>query len=720
MQQGTRAAHAVGDSAFRRYSFSVDFSTVKRVVQQVLCFRWRVTHRSTGRRALEHIMTTPVDHDEISIAWRDIVYDVPVAVKPTKKVGDGYNPEVSKTKRILHGVSGHVKAGEVIAIMGPSGSGKTSLIHVLGGRRETGVTGTFVINGETHQNTRSLLQDLGYVTQEDVLMTSLTTRETLAYATRLRLAPRQLDKSSSRAAAISAIVDRAIDEFDLERAANSPVGVVGEGGISGGEKRRLVIAMECVHKPKVLLLDEPTSGLDATTALLVVNKLRSIANGEAGGHRAAVVTSIHQPRSSIMPLFDCAVLLADGREVYCGPTFTTLPGGALSEDGIMGWLNDVGYPCPPFESPPDFMMDMINTRVEDEGAPREKNAANAAHDAAEGGGQPQILDRDVVVKELTASWLTSPRRAKYLSAGDEIASMTPSRASERSNLRRRSSFAVWCTRFGALVSRTSLYKLREPSAMATQGVNSILMPVIIGSIFFDLPLTVSGASDRLSAISLIVLMQAFASFDQLLLFPKERGLFLHESNGGMYSTSVYYWARTIVESVTIIVFALVCACVAYEMFGLDDSADGRFTFYCIIVAVTMAGAAFLTMIGSLCKTFEQTNALAVTLLIVLMMFDGNWINRRNIPVYYRWLTEVSFLGYAVEAAVASDFKRHYFTCTARAVEEEGCVPLTGSQFLRSLDFDPDMVWPNFWLLFGVSAAYRLVCFFGLHFCWTGQ
>ena len=432
-------------------------------------------------------------------------------------------------KRILHGVSGHVKAGEVVAVMGPSGSGKTSLIHVLGGRRETGVTGTFIINGKTHQNTRSLLQDLGYVTQEDVLMTTspLGRRWLTLPVCGLR---RASWTSRPRAAAITAIVDRAIDEFDLERAANSPVGVVGQGGISGGEKRRLVIVMECVHKPKILLLDEPTSGLDATTALLVVNKLRSIANGEMGGHRAAVVTSIHQPRSSIMPLFDSAVLLADGREVYCGPTFTALPGGALSEDGIMGWLKDVGYPCPPFESPPDFMMDMINTRVEDEDAPREKNAANAAHDAAEGGGQSQIHDRSVVVKELTASWLTSPRRATYLRAGDDIASMDPSRAFGQSNFRRRRiRHVVHAIR--RAVQSTYVYKLREPSAVATQAVNSVLMPLIIGSIFFDLPLTVSGANDRLSAISLIVLMQSFAALDQLLLFPKERGLFLHESNG---------------------------------------------------------------------------------------------------------------------------------------------------------------------------------------------
>tara|TARA_B110000093_G_scaffold176713_1_gene212572 strand:- start:769 stop:1983 length:1215 start_codon:yes stop_codon:yes gene_type:complete len=391
----------------------------------------------------------------------------------------------------------------------------------------------------------------------------------------------------------------------------------------------------------------------------------------------------------------------------------------LSENGVMGWLKDVGYPCPPFESPPDFVMDLINTRVEEEDAGRGAEENGASRDA-ETGGKPHIHDRAVVVKELTTSWLISPRREEYLRAGDEISSLNVSNSSEQTGFKRRSSLVVWATRFGALFSRTSVYKLREPSALMTQAVNSVLVPLIVGSIYFNLPLTVSGANDRLSAISLIVLMQSFMAFDQLLLFPKERGLFLHESNGGMYTTSVYYWARIIVESVAIVIFAIVCAIISYEMFGLDDSADGRVTFYLIIIAVTMAGASFLTMIGSICKSFEQTNALAGTLLIVLMLFDGNWINRRNIPVYYRWLPDVSFLGYAVEAAVSSDFKRHDFMCTTRAVEEEGCVPLTGNQILRSLDFDPDSTWPLFWLLIAVSMCYRLVTFIGLHFFWTGQ
>ena len=210
-----------------------------------------------------------MSHDEVNLAWRDVTYEVPVKVKaaPAKqKTGvadsDANNatpPAEDTHKRILHGLSGHVRAGQVVAVMGPSGSGKTSLIHVLGGRRESGVTGSFVINGVKYPNTRTLLGDLGYVTQEDVLLNSLTTKETLMFATRLRLAGRKVSgiagKPMSRAKAIEDIVERAIDDFDLSRAANSPIGVVGQGGISGGEKRRLVIAMECVHRPKLLLLD---------------------------------------------------------------------------------------------------------------------------------------------------------------------------------------------------------------------------------------------------------------------------------------------------------------------------------------------------------------------------------------------------------------------------------------------------------------------------------
>ena len=336
----------------------------------------------------------------------------------------------------------------------------------------------------------------------------------------------------------------------------------------------------------------------------------------------------------------------------------------------------------------------------------DENTGDTVEDGGKTSESPSaIRDRSLVVKELAAAWITSERRTAYIEEGEAGARQTIKGSSDEQDPRRgrRNGITVWLRRFGALFSRTFLYKLREPSAVATQALNSIFVPLIVGSIYFQLPLTVSGAGDRLSGISLIVLLQSFMSFDQLLLFPKERGLYLHESNGGMYSTSAYYWSRSLVELWTIVLFAIICAIISYEMMGLDDSADGRFAFIAIVAAVTVAGASFLTAIGSLCKSFEQTNALAGTLLIVLMLFDGNWINRRNIwPVYYRWprfrvhaeSNEVcaAFLGHMAQflaraslcsrlsrSSRSSDFKRHDFVCTQRAIEEEGCVPLTGRQ-----------------------------------------
>lgn len=245
-------------------------------------------------------------------------------------------------------------------------------------------------------------------------------------------------------------------------------------------------------------------GLDATTALLVCKKLRAIANGHGANHRAAVVTSIHQPRSSIMPLFDQCILLADGREVYAGSTYSTLPDGSLSRDGVMGWLEDVGYACPMFESPPDFLLDLINSRVDggedqvEEASMEdvELNAVAPVGGRGDANTTSRIRDRSVVVDELTAAWQTSERRKRYLRDGDGMKATltsgdeTREGASGSSARGRRHWAAVWCTRFSALFGRTFVFKLREPSGVATSAVNSVIIPLIIGSLYFQTPLTV--------------------------------------------------------------------------------------------------------------------------------------------------------------------------------------------------------------------------------------
>lgn len=146
-----------------------------------------------------------------------------------------------------------------------------------------------------------------YVTQEDVLLGTLTVRETLTYSAHLRL-PSNMSKEE-----INNYVEGTIMELGLQDCADRMIGNWHLRGISGGEKKRLSIALEILTRPLLLFLDEPTSGLDSASAFFVIQTLRNIARDGR-----TVISSIHQPSSEVFALFDDLFLLSSGETVYFG------------------------------------------------------------------------------------------------------------------------------------------------------------------------------------------------------------------------------------------------------------------------------------------------------------------------------------------------------------------------------------------------------------------
>ena len=123
------------------------------------------------------------------------------------------------------------------------------------------------------------------------------------------------------------------------------IGDESKRGISGGQRKRVNIALEMVANPTVLFLDEPTSGLDSTSSMEVCKALRRIA--DIG---LTVVTVIHQPRYEIFTAFHDVLLLAKGgRAVYLGPS-----------DQALGYFASKGFTCPPRVNPPDFFMGQLH------------------------------------------------------------------------------------------------------------------------------------------------------------------------------------------------------------------------------------------------------------------------------------------------------------------------------------------------------------------------
>jgi ABC-type multidrug transport system ATPase subunit len=263
-----------------------------------------------------------------SFSWRDIG----VVVKDRRS---------KQPLSILSSSFGHIKAGQICALMGPSGSGKTTLLNVLANRvaaASAQVSGEVLVNGL--QLSRGKLSKISsYVEQEDALIGSLTVRETIDFAARLSL-PSSVTKNERLTR-----VEDLISAFGITAQANALIGTPIRKGISGGQKRRVGVASQLVTSPKILFLDEPTSGLDSAASFEVMNFIKNIARK----HNLIVIASIHQPSTTTFELFDQLMLLSVGKTCYFGPTAD-----------VQSYFAAISHPMPLHINPAEFLLDLVN------------------------------------------------------------------------------------------------------------------------------------------------------------------------------------------------------------------------------------------------------------------------------------------------------------------------------------------------------------------------
>lgn len=240
---------------------------------------------------------------------------------------------------VLKGVSGVLRPGTLTAIMGPSGCGKSTMLDVLASTKNVGlIQGDVRLNGRPRDG--HFRSSCAYVMQEDCCHKTLTVRETLFFTAALRLGPHV-----GREQRLARIRDTLAD-VDLTHVADTKIGDDVSGGLSGGQRRRVTIAIELISQPMLVLLDEPTSGLDAYGAQQVVSSLRRFAD-----RGRTLACTIHQPRAETFALFHQLLLMKAGETMYCGPVA-----------GITAHLGACGVPCPPGVNPADLVVDLTHTK----------------------------------------------------------------------------------------------------------------------------------------------------------------------------------------------------------------------------------------------------------------------------------------------------------------------------------------------------------------------
>ncbi|KAF9334534.1 hypothetical protein BG006_001999 [Podila minutissima] len=529
-------------------------------------------------------------------------------------------------RALLTNVAAKAMPGRVFAIMGPSGSGKTTLLDLIADRQARNVgklQGEILLNDVPVKEYGSIRKRLiGYVTQEDDFIETLTVLETLTFAAKMRL-PRSMSNADKIAR-----VHSVMQELNLTHIKDTKVGGAVIRGISGGEKRRVTIGIELLSSPSVLLLDEPTSGLSSTDALNVANAIKDLSK-----KGRTVILTVHQPRSDIYELFDDLLLLSQGNVVYFGKAQSaTTYFEALGHETPVGW------------NVADYFLDLI---TEHQGSEDSEHVASSSHEN--------------FAKRYTEHLSSNPQA--YLTQLLQEHGVHSSEKLQRDELLARfkeeysTEFAATTlTQIGLITQRSLTNLARHPTIFQASVVIHIIFALVVGSLFSglqDRPEMGATSFNKSIALFFITSFLATMTFSAMPQFIIERSLFLRERAAGMYRTSSYFAAKTIVETLSYTILSVVFVVITYYLIGLK----GSILYYFISVAVFVNVAlSLIAAIGAGAENAEVGMNFLSLINTMAMLFSGFIVSRVDIPKGWIWAFWASYYQWAFSGLLNNEFR----------------------------------------------------------------
>jgi ABC-type multidrug transport system ATPase subunit len=503
-----------------------------------------------------------------------------------KKVATGQ----SHVKTILDDISANLSSGTLTAIIGGSGSGKTSLLNQMSGRMKgnrISTSGRTLFNGsEDLSSVKS-----AYVIQQDILLPTLTVRETLKYAAQLRLPSSVAQEEREQ------LVEEVITELSLKEAADTRIGNHAHKGCSGGEKRRTSLGVQLLSNPSLLWLDEPTTGLDSTSAYQVVKTLQNLAR-----KGRTIIVTIHQPRSEIWSLFDNVILLTRGSPAYVG-----------SAKECLNYFADLGHEMPPFTNPAEHLIDVVSV----------DNRSDEAEAVAE-----------KRVKHIKEAW--RQHCAKTLGEKDGQRFTSVPMEPQLSASKPQHSSAVQQIR--VLTARTWVVTIRDPMGMFGSLLEAISMAIITGWIFLQVDGSLSGIRSRQGALYNAAALQGYL----ILLFETYRltddiQLFDEEARQGVTSIPAFLisrrLARFFIEDLPV---PLIFSLIYYFMVGFRADGGEFLTFFSVILLEHYIAVCFAMVCVAVSRNFAGASLVANLAYTLQSMACGYFIQSNTIPIYVRW------------------------------------------------------------------------------------
>ncbi|KAG2573505.1 hypothetical protein PVAP13_7KG257500 [Panicum virgatum] len=411
-----------------------------------------------------------------------------------------------------------------------------------------------------------------YVTQDDNLIGTLTVRETIGYSALLRL-PDKMPREDKRA-----LVEGTIIEMGLQDCADTVIGNWHLRGVSGGEKRRVSIALELLMRPRLLFLDEPTSGLDSSSAFFVTQTLRGLARDGR-----TVIASIHQPSSEVFELFDMLFLLSSGKTVYFGQASQACE-----------FFASAGFPCPPLRNPSDHFLRCVNSDFDKVKATL-KGSMKARIERSD-----DPLDRmttSEAIRKLIASY---SRSQYYYAARERVNDISRIKGTVLDSGGSQASFLMQaCT----LTKRSFINMSRDFGYYWLRLLIYLLVTVCIGTIYLDVGTKYTSILARAACSAFVFGFVTFMSIGGFPSFVEEMKVFQRERLNGHYGVAAFVISNTISATPFLILICFLSGTICYFMVRLHPGFEHYIFFVLNLYASVTVVESLMMVIASVIPNF---------------------------------------------------------------------------------------------------------------------
>ncbi|EPS70875.1 hypothetical protein M569_03882, partial [Genlisea aurea] len=597
------------------------------------------------------------------LAWKDL------SVVVTLSNGD--------TQTVLERLNGYAEPGSITALMGPSGSGKSTLLDALAGRLAANafLSGTVLLNG---RRANLSFGTAAYVTQDDTLIGTLTVRETIWYSARLRL-PDGMSRSDKRA-----LVESTIVEMGLQDCADTVIGNWHLRGISGGEKRRVSIAIEILMRPRLLFLDEPTSGLDSASAFFVTQTLRALSRDGR-----TVLASIHQPSSEVFELFDRLCLLSGGKTVYFGEASEAYE-----------FFAQAGFPCPALRNPSDHFLRCINSDFDKVKATL-KGSMKIRFDVTDDPLE-KVTTSDAIHKLIDAY-----NTSQYCySTRENIEEMSKVKGTVLDSGGTQASFLMQAF---TLTTRSFVNMSRDFGYYWLRLIIYIVVTLCIGSIYFNVGTTYDSILGRGACAAFVFGFVTFMSIGGFPSFVEDMKVFQRERLNGHYGVLVFVISNTLSATPFLVLITFISGTICYFMVGLHPGFIHYVYFVLGLYASVTVVESLMMAIASAVPNFLMGIIIGAGIQGIFMLVSGYFRLPKDIPKpFWRYpMSYISFHYWALQGQYQNDLKGLMFQNNPPDLP-----PIPGEyilEFVFQIDVNRSK-WADLGVLLSMIVIYRIIFF----------